>query len=282
MPKPQNEPAAHGMTRRTALAMAGAMAAAGATIESGCRRAPVALRRAAPVTIAKCAGDTGAVYGIVRGMLAELEPRVRGKRIVLKPNMVEYSSTAPVSTHPVVVHAALEALRAMGAREVRIAEGPGHRRITLEMAEAMGYMATIPGFEQLFTDLNLDDIAEVRLKAPASRLSSLHLPVTALGADLLISMPKLKTHHWVGATASMKNLFGTVPGAVYGWPKNVLHWAGIPECVNDCGASIRTPTRWWTALRRWRATVPSKAFRSGRAYWSPARSCRRSTRPAAA
>jgi len=24
-----------------------------------------------------------------------------------------------------------------------------------------------------------------------------------------------------------------VPGAVYGWPKNVLHWAGIPESIVD-------------------------------------------------
>ncbi len=31
----------------------------------------------------------------------------------------------------------------------------------------------------------------------------------------------------------MKNLFGVVPGGVYGWPKNVLHWAGIPECIAD-------------------------------------------------
>jgi len=46
-------------------------------------------------------------------------------------------------------------------------------------------------------------------------------------------MPKMKTHHWVGATLSMKNLFGTVSGGVYGWPKNILHWAGIPECVAD-------------------------------------------------
>jgi uncharacterized protein (DUF362 family) len=37
----------------------------------------------------------------------------------------------------------------------------------------------------------------------------------------------------VGATLSMKNLFGLVPGAVYGWPKNVLHWAGIDECIAD-------------------------------------------------
>jgi len=31
----------------------------------------------------------------------------------------------------------------------------------------------------------------------------------------------------------MKNLFGTVPGGVYGWPKNVLHWAGIHESIAD-------------------------------------------------
>jgi uncharacterized protein (DUF362 family) len=31
----------------------------------------------------------------------------------------------------------------------------------------------------------------------------------------------------------MKNLFGVVPGGVYGWPKNVLHWAGIAESIVD-------------------------------------------------
>jgi uncharacterized protein (DUF362 family) len=46
-------------------------------------------------------------------------------------------------------------------------------------------------------------------------------------------MPKMKTHHWAGATLSMKNFFGIVPGAVYGWPKNVLHWSGIHECIVD-------------------------------------------------
>ena len=60
-----------------------------------------------------------------------------------------------------------------------------------------------------------------------------YLPKTALGADLLVSIPKMKTHHWVGATLSMKNLFGLVPGGVYGWPKNPLHWAGIEECIVD-------------------------------------------------
>ena len=41
----------------------------------------------------------------------------------------------------------------------------------------------------------------------------------------------MKTHHWVGVTAAMKNLYGTIPGCKYGWPKNVLHYSGIPETV---------------------------------------------------
>ena len=52
-------------------------------------------------------------------------------------------------------------------------------------------------------------------------------------------MPKLKTHHWAGMTAAMKNFFGTVPGAVYGWPKNVLHMHGIDNSILDLNATIR-------------------------------------------
>ena len=52
-------------------------------------------------------------------------------------------------------------------------------------------------------------------------------------------MPKLKTHHWAGITCSMKNLFGVVPGAVYGWPKNLLHFRGIDESILDLVATVR-------------------------------------------
>ena len=52
-------------------------------------------------------------------------------------------------------------------------------------------------------------------------------------------MPKLKTHHWAGMTASMKNFFGVVPGAVYGWPKNILHVHGIHNSIVDLNATIR-------------------------------------------
>ncbi len=166
-------------------------------------------------------------------IISEHRLDVRGKRVVLKPNLVEFDQNTVINTHPKMVHAALEAFRAAGAADVRVAEGPGHRRVTLDLADAAGYFSTFPKFESLFTDLNLDEVTKVNLIRPHSKLSSLYLPNTVLGCDLLVSMPKLKTHHWVGATLSMKNLFGLVPGGVYGWPKNVLHWAGIGESIAD-------------------------------------------------
>lgn len=211
--------------RRALLASVGALSLAGCS-----RRSP---GPKAQVSIARVPGYTQAIYDTVRRILTAHKLDVRGKRVVLKPNLVEFDAAAPINTHPMVVHAALEAFRAMGAAEVRIAEGPGHRRDTLDMAEAAGYFSTVPEFERHFTDLNLDEVSRVRLVRPASKLDSLYLPRTALGADLLVSIPKMKTHHWAAATLSMKNLFGVVPGAVYGWPKNVLHWAGINESVAD-------------------------------------------------
>jgi len=62
-------------------------------------------------------------------------------------------------------------------------------------------------------------------------LEEIVLPNTALGADLIVSVAKMKTHHWAGATLSMKNFFGLVPGSVYGWPKNQLHHVGIARSI---------------------------------------------------
>jgi uncharacterized protein (DUF362 family) len=36
----------------------------------------------------------------------------------------------------------------------------------------------------------------------------------------------------------MKNMFGVVPGAKYGWPKNILHWKGITESALDICATV--------------------------------------------
>jgi uncharacterized protein (DUF362 family) len=190
------------------------------------------------VSIVRAPAYDQSLYDTVRRMLDEHRLDVRGRSVVLKPNLVEFEPESCINTNPLLVHAAYEAFLAMGAASVRIAEGPGHRRNTLDMAEAAGYFRIVPHFEDAFTDLNLDDVTRVRPDRSFSRIQKLYLPNTALGADLLVSVAKMKTHHWVGATLSMKNLFGVVPGGVYGWPKNVLHWAGIAESIADLHAAF--------------------------------------------
>jgi uncharacterized protein (DUF362 family) len=153
---------------------------------------------------------------------------VRGKRVLLKPNLVEFDPATVINTNAAVIVAAVEVFHQLGAAEVKIGEGPGHRRDTLDMADDARYRATIPKFESIFTDLNRDDVSSVKNFAGEQEF---YFPNTVLGADLIVSLAKMKTHHWAGATLSMKNFFGVVPGSVYGWPKNKLHFLGIPESI---------------------------------------------------
>jgi uncharacterized protein (DUF362 family) len=220
------------LTRRALLT-----ASAPAFLLGGCNQAvPVVVP--ASVSIVRAPAYDQRLYETVRRLLAEQRLDVRGRHVVLKPNLVEFEPSSSINTNPLLVHAVYEGFLALGAARVSIAEGPGHRRNTLDLADAAGYFHIVPRFEDVFTDLNLDEVTRVRPARQFSKLEKWYLPNTVLGADLLVSIPKMKTHHWVGATLSMKNLFGTVPGGIYGWPKNVLHWSGIEECIADLHAAF--------------------------------------------
>jgi uncharacterized protein (DUF362 family) len=166
---------------------------------------------------------------------------VKGKRIVLKPNLVEFDPKGVINTHPAVIEAAIGSFRSLGAREVVVAEGPGHRRDSEYLLTASGIYDVINEHRVRYVDLNTDDVRLVKLRSSFTTLSELYLPETLFNADLLVSMPKLKTHHWAGVTLSLKNMFGVVPGSVYGWPKNALHWAGIHGSILDINSSLPIP-----------------------------------------
>ena len=121
-----------------------------------------------------------------------------------------------------------------------VAEGQGHCRDSDCVLEQSGLGPVLDAEKLEFVDLNHDDVF---LVAQSARLhdarASLTFPSTLRRADLIVSMPKMKTHHWAGVTLSMKNLFGVMPGVYYGWPKNVLHHAGIPESILDINAAVR-------------------------------------------
>lgn len=165
---------------------------------------------------------------------------VGGASLLLKPNMVETSrGSEHVNTHPVVVRGAIEAFLRLGADRVIVGEGAGHRRDSFLVLEESGMGAVLADDKVPFVDLNYDTTFTVANGGNYSKLATLTFPQTLREVDWVVSMPKLKTHHWVGVTLSMKNMFGVMPGFFYGWPKNVLHQAGIENSILDINATLK-------------------------------------------
>jgi uncharacterized protein (DUF362 family) len=195
-----------------------------------------------PVHIAKAADYNADLADVLQRQYESFRERVplKGKRVVLKPNLVEYHRDKVINTHPYVVGATIELCRREGASEVIVAEGPGHRRNVEYLVSASGLGDVLRHYQVPFVDLNHDEPVKQINAGRTTRLPYLYLAQTVVTADVLISLPKLKTHHWAGATLSLKNLFGILPGTCYGWPKNELHWRGIPNSIVDI-ALTRTP-----------------------------------------
>lgn len=196
----------------------------------------------APVVVARAAAYDATLVDVIMRGLAELgvdRQRVRDKAVLLKPNLVEPAAEAPhINTHPAFVRAAIEVFLRLDAREVFVAEGQGHCRDTFYVLEQSGFEPMLDESQTEFIDLNHDDVYSVTNRQRFTHLPRLHLPQTLRRADLIVSLPKMKTHHWAGVTLSMKNLFGVMPGVCYGWPKNVLHHAGIVQSILDINAAV--------------------------------------------
>ena len=225
-------------TRRGLLVGAGALAA-GSVGLAGWRIARQPVARV--MTMRAPTYDVDLADLLLQGIRAfpQTVARAKGARVVLKPNLVEYSPARPINTDPRVVAAAAAAFLELGAASVVVAEGPGHRRDTELLVEASGLGAQLDALRVPFVDLNVDAVDAVRLPLNVTGLKELSIGQTVTRADLLVSVAKLKTHHWAGATLTMKNLFGVVPGAVYGWPKNPLHWAGINTSILELWSALR-------------------------------------------
>jgi uncharacterized protein (DUF362 family) len=225
-----------GLSRRKLLAVGGASA-----VSIGALAAFGAARRRESVFIAKSQQYAGDLTRTIRdgllacGLAAE---HFRGKRVLLKPNLVEPTRKIPhMTTHPAVIVAAAEVFRGFGA-SVSVGEAPGHVRDTQMALHESGVGEALRDGGVQFADLNYEEVGWRENAGRFSKLPGLFFPRSVLEADFVVSMPKLKTHHWVGVTASMKNLYGVLPGIKYGWPKNVLHHNGIPETVADIACSL--------------------------------------------
>jgi len=185
------------------------------------------------------AEDYDSVLPAMTEAVKQLSPQIKGKSIFLKINLVDYRPDIPVFTNPAVVDAAIRVLQDAGASTIRVGDGPALARDTEEFARLSGMLDVCKKHALEFVDLNIDDLQKVENPLKFTGISEFLLPKSVMSSDMVISMPKLKTHHWALMTCSMKNMFGVIPGRKYGWPKNILHVRGIHRSIVDIVAAVK-------------------------------------------
>jgi len=161
-------------------------------------------------------------------------PEVAGKRVLLKINLVDLPrENKPIVTNPAMILAAAEAFRRRGAVEVIIGDGPALQRDAWQIVDAIGLAPLLNEQSLKFIDLNLADILPQPNPGGLTGLDTLYFSSAVFEADIVVSMPKMKTHHWAGVSLSMKNMLGTSSSVAYGWPRNKLHLHNLHHAVLD-------------------------------------------------
>lgn len=230
-------------SRRDVLALGMGAGVALGGMSFGAWRLATFWERSTEVFIAKANDYSGELSKTIEAGLRELgvgEAQIRGKSLLLKPNLVEtWPNVHHVCTNPAVVWAAAETFWRLGASRVMVGEGPGHCTDTVRTLDQSGMSEIIDVRKLPFVDLNRYELFTLPNQGGFSDLASLIFPATLREVDIVVSMAKMKTHHWAGVTLSMKNLFGLMPGSVYGWPKNLLHYAGIANAILDINSTFK-------------------------------------------
>lgn len=172
-----------------------------------------------------------ASYGSVRQALDrafELFPlKFEGKNVLIKPNVLRSSEAKEgIVTHPAVLRAVVEKVETLGVASILVGDNPGafsyganeeSFKKTGLMEAAMGYYRNI-GKDPQEVDFNADFMSRVGISR------------SVLEADIIISLPKFKTHGLTVVTGAIKNSYGFLPGA----QKARLHKAaGSPERFHE-------------------------------------------------
>ncbi len=141
------------------------------------------------------------------GMKAFVQP---GQRVLLKPNLLgPFAVERGVTTHPVVVRAAVLLAQEAGGR-VFLGDSPALGPLA-GVAQACGLAPVLAetGAELLdFTEPHEFDVPAYKV------VPRLTLAKALLQADVVITLPKLKTHAQMTLTAALKNQYGCIPGAL--------------------------------------------------------------------
>ncbi len=134
----------------------------------------------------------------------------REKRILLKPNLLlAKKPEAAVTTHPVVIEAVVKVLQEKKAK-IFIGDSSGMPVPMTSIASVAGVMSIVKKYGIEFVDFKKDP---VELTCKDNRLvKKFTLARIVNEVDIIINLPKLKTHVQSIYSGALKNMFGCIPG----------------------------------------------------------------------
>lgn len=134
-------------------------------------------------------------------------------KVLIKPNLITNRRPGDaVTTNPALLCAVIEQLQSMGVADITVADSPGGPFTHAQLSRV--YAAT--GMEEVAQRYGVKlgyDTAFTVVENPSGELCrSFEIIPAVTQADVIINMPKLKSHGMTMMSAAVKNLFGCVPG----------------------------------------------------------------------
>ncbi|MBN1875015.1 MAG: DUF362 domain-containing protein [Anaerolineae bacterium] len=171
------------------------------------------------VSLIKCTTyDERAVAGAVRqavDWVGGIEKYVQpGQRVLLKVNLLRASAPdEAICTHPAVIKALVTLVQEAGGHAV-IGDSPGGPFTRGWVRGAYDKSGVTQVAEETGAELNWD-FGQTHLAHPEGKIvKGLEVGTYVTNADVVIALPKLKTHGFMQFTGATKILFGVIPGTV--------------------------------------------------------------------
>ena len=141
-----------------------------------------------------------------------------GKKVLIKPNVLRSSEPKEgIVTNPAVLRAVVDKVETMGPASIIVGDNPGlfSYGANEESFSKTGLMEAAKGYYQ-----NIGNDAQ-KVPFNPQYMSAVSISRAAMEADVIISLPKFKTHGLTVVTGAIKNSYGLLPGA----QKAILHKA---------------------------------------------------------